>query len=75
MLEKGRETDAVVGDVRLLTDHEDVELASFGVLLDDFFTTPPSVHAVFLSLSSHTNMNEIATIPSPTTTIFCRRLP
>lgn len=38
MLKKGREADTVVCDVGFFTDHKDVELAPFSVLLDDFLT-------------------------------------
>lgn len=38
MFKEGRETDAVVGNMRLFADDENVELSLFCILLDDLFT-------------------------------------
>ena len=38
MLKEGRKTDAVIGNMRFFANHKDIELSSFRVLFDDFFT-------------------------------------
>ena len=78
MLEKGREPNTVIGNMRFFANHKDIELSSFCVLRDDLLTGHPqqSVHfpLPFFVDPVSTYMNEMATMPNPTTTIFCRRL-
>lgn len=77
MLKEGRKTDAVIGNMRFFANHKDIELSSFRVLFDNLFTENRDcqfiIRYLFVSPVS-TYINEMATMPNPTTTIFCRRL-
>jgi hypothetical protein len=76
MLEEGAQPHAVVRDVRLLSNNDNVILPPRGIELGEFLTWPKSASRVVVfcrqtrDFRTRTHMNERATIPSPTTTIL-----